>query len=467
MSSIRREKILEGFQKAFLCLMGILLLWYLYSTATFNVHYSTPAWVHIARCLTAVMAVCLGKMWKERAFRFLAAFYLFMVIRLCFPHFEGFADQGVRESLLLGLWLFTACFGLASVLKREQFAKYITTLAVIWTIGMVLFSLIGLYSAWTRQTIGTIGGGSSWGLYGARKSPRLRMVYPVNTSGSMLGISAMIAACLLLQCRKKILKAAWFAALIIILAALSLTDSRTSEVVSSLGIGGMAGITLIRYIRNKYPSQRARAFIIGLLSTVIISAFVFLLIRGFRPFFHQNVIRGGLLIRSAGAETGKPTVIQQILYRNGDISRMLFSGREKFWNAVIVYLKKNPITLLYGTSVYQPMAGPNALFGYEAAHCHNTLLQILLESGIPGLCLMGGFLVTVTARGFRLINRKQVPFAWLCLIPAIVFAAWAGEMVECFIILFRLYTPQQAIVFILMGIICTYGKKEKAAVSPG
>ena len=431
MSSIRREKILEGFQKAFLCLMGILLLWYLYSTATFNVHYSTPAWVHIARCLTAVMAVCLGKMWKERAFRFLAAFYLFMVIRLCFPHFEGFADQGVRESLLLGLWLFTACFGLASVLKRE------------------------------------IGGGSSWGLYGARKSPRLRMVYPVNTSGSMLGISAMIAACLLLQCRKKILKAAWFAALIIILAALSLTDSRTSEVVSSLGIGGMAGITLIRYIRNKYPSQRARAFIIGLLSTVIISAFVFLLIRGFRPFFHQNVIRGGLLIRSAGAETGKPTVIQQILYRNGDISRMLFSGREKFWNAVIVYLKKNPITLLYGTSVYQPMAGPNALFGYEAAHCHNTLLQILLESGIPGLCLMGGFLVTVTARGFRLINRKQVPFAWLCLIPAIVFAAWAGEMVECFIILFRLYTPQQAIVFILMGIICTYGKKEKAAVSPG
>ena len=71
------------------------------------------------------------------------------------------------------------------------------------------------------------------------------------------------------------------------------------------------------------------------------------------------------------------------------------------------------------------------------------------------------FLVFIGIRGIRLLRSSPVLPRWLYLIPILVFAVWSGELVECFIILFRATTPMQAILFVCMGIISTYGSKDR------
>ena len=89
------------------------------------------------------------------------------------------------------------------------------------------------------------------------------------------------------------------------------------------------------------------------------------------------------------------------------------------------------------------------------------MLQVTLESGIPGLLLICVFLGVLAVRGFRLLRSKNEQPKWIRLLPALVFAVFVGEMAECFIVLLRPYTPQQALVFICMGVICACGKKDR------
>ena len=65
-------------------------------------------------------------------------------------------------------------------------------------------------------------------------------------------------------------------------------------------------------------------------------------------------------------------------------------------------------------------------------------------------------------RSIRLLDPDNTVPKWLRFLPFAVFAVCAADLIECFMVLFRYYTPQQAIIFIMMGLICARGgKKEK------
>jgi len=457
--SVRMGKIREVCRGIYVFLMGILLLWYLYSIATFVNDYHTPGWVKIARCTAAVMAVWLGELWKDRGFRFLAAFWTLLFLRVGIPQYGALLwDEKVQESLLLGVWLFGACFRLPKVMKQEELKKFLLILFSIWMAGMAVYSAVGIYAAWTDSKIYTIGGTGYWNL----RDNRLNLVFYFTTAASLLCLSSMIAVGMMCCLKKIWAKILFIPPLILMLVAMSLTDSRTARILFSIGMGGMACVGLVRGLR-KAGKKEAACWTAGILGFGITAAGLVVLLGQVTPLFNTIRIRGGLIPAALAEGEGE----QVTLIASRGLSGL--TDREEIWGATLQYLKQNPKYLLTGTSIHNAMAGPNSLASIRTyTHCHNILLQTLLESGIPGLALLGGFIITTAGRGIRLICKREEKRAekkplWAILAAVIVFAMWVGEMDECLIVLLRHYTPMQALVFIGMGIVCAYGQREKSA----
>ena len=75
----------KGLKYSYIILMAVCLLWYLYSLATFNNSYRTPVWVWVTRSVAAGLAICLGRMWKDKGCLALAAFFILILVRGWFP----------------------------------------------------------------------------------------------------------------------------------------------------------------------------------------------------------------------------------------------------------------------------------------------------------------------------------------------------------------------------------------------
>ena len=446
----------EWLKKSYIVLMTVCLLWYLWSLATFSNQYRTPVWVWAVRCAAAGLAVYLGKLWKDKGFIALAVFYVLILVRVWFLNNQAsLADRSVQESLFMGIWLFFACYGLARVLNRKELERYLAVLVAIWTAGIVLYSLTGIYAAWTGLPVYTIGGRSKW--FVDNDSVRLNLIFNNNTGASLLSVSALILLCAAWTAKHRWIKAVSVPAVIVMMIAMSLTGSRTSLITFALGMSGMAGLTLFRRLLLQNHWKKGLSIAISLVCFLTLSVgTVYLSIRAFDWFYAIKLHRASLIPTALAetAEGGESVWEQQMLF-----GRTLTNGREEIWKAVFEYIKAKPLTLLYGTSIYNPVAEAGEMAGFDFTHCHGTLLQVLLESGIPGLILICIFLFVLIRRGIRLMKHDKKRPGWMVLLPVAVFAICAGETLECFIVLLRPYTPQQALVFICMGIICAYGKK--------
>ena len=165
--------------------------------------------------------------------------------------------------------------------------------------------------------------------------------------------------------------------------------------------------------------------------------------------FNQVRTRG-LLIPHALTDTGDGgTLVSNRGYTGKDI----LTNRPMIWNAAIQIIKGNPRYLLYGTSILNPMNEINASqwMVFKAAHCHCMPLMILLESGIPGVLLMGAFLVTIAVKMFRRIRDKS--YTWDKTAIAVFLSISAGELIECFTWLRSGQTAVLPFYFVALGII--------------
>ena len=244
----------------YVVLMAVCLLWYLYSLATFSNQYRTPLWVTVTRCAAAGLAIWLGKMWKDKGFLILAAYFILILARVWYPNnITRLTDRSVQETLFMGVWLFGACYGLARVLNREELKRFLIVLLFVWTAGMAVYSLIGIYSAWTERYIYTIGGKSKWFV----SDGRLNLLFYYNTGASLLCVSGLALVCSMLNTRRKWLLAAGVFALIIMLTAIALTDSRTEKISFSLGLSGMTALAALYALRQSGKTSGRAAWAIA------------------------------------------------------------------------------------------------------------------------------------------------------------------------------------------------------------
>ena len=440
----------------FIALSGSLIVGYLYTIIWGCGPYSIPILIWILRLISSVIAIHLGRLWKRKIFLLLFAFvgYQFLRTWTVDPGLI-FTEEGSTK-LLAGFWMCTACFGLGYILKGKELKRFLAISAAVWTIGMMVYSGIGLYAAWTDIVVDGPGVGAWWNQFG--HFARYELIYVPTTSGNILSLGAMIALIALLSTKNLPIKIFYLIAFLELMLMISLTISRTAEVAVSTGIGAAGGIALFNQLNKRNKRRIWLNRVVSICLAGGIAAIALVGVMKLPTLFNHLKQSGSLLMNTALAEAeegGKGIVVSRGLLNNGQIE---LSGRGYLWAGVLNYLKEHPMDLLLGRSICSPLADFGELSIYE--HCHNGLLQVFLESGLIGLSMILCLLVTVFIRAIRIIGKDQYPL-WAELIPALVAAIWVGDLAECFTYFRASQIPIGAFMFIAMGIICALGEKDK------
>ena len=423
-----------------------------------------PAWLWCIRLAATGVGLVRGKTWKDRGFLFLLAFQILILLRLALDDAGRIFEESVSESLLNLCWCFAGCWSVGRALKREEMIRFLRLLMGMWTVGIVAHSLISIYAAWTGHLIWTIGGGGYWGLAGTLDGGDyhmmmynaehivgdIRLYTPVyaTVGGGLLSVSTVLIVIAAIISRKKIAKILYALAALPVFLAMCLTDTRTGHIMTGVGIG-MILFALILFSFRKKQSRHEKtgrqpgmvlpwlAGIAALLVSIVF--FIFACSATIRLY---NQVRAwaarnpASVISSASAEeTETPAAADDgviVVSNRGYSSSDILTMRPQTWANVLRYIRRNPMTLLTGTSIFYPMNGPNAQpeTTFLAGHSHCMPLQLLLATGIPGLLLMLCFFVRTAVRAIRIVNSREMPL-WTRLLPAPIVMIIAGECVEC------------------------------------
>ena len=445
-------------------LMALLLLGYLAVIATYCDQTATgkafnfPGIVWVLRVITGVMAIYLGKLWKDKGFLLLAVYLLMKLVRVVAEGPDNVFQDSVSDAILTGFWAFSACYGMARILSKKQLKSFLNICITIWTIGMIVSSCLGIYAVWTGNNIYTIGEGAIWGI---TQENRLFLVFFPTVSGSVMSFSIMLALCSAIVGKKRKTKVFFLLSIIPMFIALCLTDSRCAQVTVSAGIASMLGIFIIRKLRDQAQQKQRNswyAWATGIaVAGVVFIASVVLCMKTISVF--NQVRADGLLIPRALAEEVQT---KAIVSNRGYTGSNVLTSRPMIWKAAIDALKNNPLYLIWGASIYNPMtlvnASPNMTF--YANHCHCMPLMILLENGIPGLLLMGTILGKMVGASFRLVltskEKREV------VIVPFILSILLGEIIECFLWLRTGTCPTMPFFFVAVGILLTTGQKHKS-----
>ena len=441
-------------------LMSSLLLGYMIVIATYKdstttgQSYNLPIYFWVLRIITAISAIFLGKLWKDKGFLILITYLLLKAVRVAADNPAFLFNQGVSEILLTGFWVFSACYGLAKVLEKDQLKKFLSINTAIWTMGMVIYSCLGIYAAWTGKYIYNMGQGSYWGI----KDQRLFLVYYVTTSGSVLSVSAVISCIGIFMAEHRLNKALFGVSMIPMLVAVSLTDSRNAQICIAIGISLSVGITLYRYCIKRNKKEKGWNV---LLRIIVVSGVVFILVviictKTISVFNHYK--KTGLLFTRAYAEVENDTEVLNRGFSGNDI----FTGRFLIWKATLQKILSDSRYLIWGSSVINPMKDvtvPNMPWLNSSSHAHCMPLMVLLENGIVGFALLSAFFIMIIHRGLQIVLKKSLKMESLVL--TLVISVAAGELVECFTWLRSGQAPTLPFFFLALGIIAAAGGQEE------
>ena len=135
-----------------------------------------------------------------------------------------------------------------------------------------------------------------------------------------------------------------------------------------------------------------------------------------------------------------------------------FSMRTEIWQSGIEYLKQNPRTLLLGNTDGQVARIPKRTLDREIYHMHNTYLELLLQTGIPGVILYAVVLVSMLWYAAKQFFCAKTP-AWRR-----VLAAAPVVMLIC--TLMEIYPSvsghaSDMMMLTLMGAVIGYGRTQE------
>ncbi len=442
-------------------LMGVLLLEFLSRMAFYSADGSTSRLAAAGQTAAAALGIWLGKSWKDRGFRLMACYIGWMALR-CFVTARAPADRAwVLDRILTLVWLAGGCYSLGRILTIKEIRHFAGTVCLLWTAGMAVSAGLGITAAWMRIRIPNFGGGA-WRIWGEAGSARLNLVYCSTVSGGMLSFSVLLALVTALQVREQWKKAFCLTAVLPMTLALCLTDSRTALLSLTAGIAaltfacGYLNLHSTGCLRSGYIARRAP---VGPLKLLLLSAgalaagaLVLLVLLNVNPLFDEvkiTLAKAGIL--PSGAVTEETTI--RMAHR-GFGSEGALTGRDRIWRAALSFFGDHPRYLLYGASAVNPMARilDQSALDFEAAHCHNILLQVLAEGGLPALLLLGGFLFCIAGKALRTF-RSGNKLLWTALLPCVLLSMLFGDMGECLLWTGFRDTPLPSAFFLLAGLL--------------
>lgn len=202
-------------------------------------------------------------------------------------------------------------------------------------------------------------------------------------------------------------------------------------------------------LHQKTSKHLWKSWALSIFIMFVVFVLVLLGIMKITPLFNQVKMKG--IIPRAYAEEVEKTALS-----SRGFGEYLLTGRAELWAKIFDHFKQNPIALLIGESKLSPL---HIVKNYKA-HCHSIYIQVLLESGIPGLLLFLVFIVYTLIHAIRAIRDSSQPL-WIRLLPAIPISLWVGDLAENFTWLRSSQCPMGAILCIAAGILCAQASGRK------
>ena len=403
-------------KQLYMLLMGVFLLEFLGRMAFYSLESRIPTFVIIGYTVTAVLGIWLGKSWKDIGFRLMSVYILWMVLR-CFISIREAPERTLAWERILSLfWAVGGCYSFGRVFSKDEIKRFLGVLCLIWTVGMVLSSCLGIAAAWMRIRIPNFSGNAFWKIWGETSSARLNLVYCATVSGGLLSVSILISLLAGIQTRQKSLKAFYFIAVLPMTLALCLTDSRTAQVSLSVGIASLFFVMIYNNMHSDRFEQRSfitnsslyrAGSIFGLFAcSVLVGSIAFLILMEVNPLFDRfKIASTSLGIFPSGAVTGDSVI--RMSNRGFHVEDVL-TGRDQIWKATYSFFRDHPRYLLYGGSIINPMARivDQSVLDFSVAHSHNTMIQILVEGGLPAVLLSAGFLLYILKKAIMLLHNR-------------------------------------------------------------
>ena len=462
---IRQNELAQvRLKQLYMLLMGVFLLEFLGRMAFYSLDDRTPVFVMIGYTVTAALGIWLGKSWKDKGFRLMSVYILWMILR-CFISFREAPERTQAWDRILSLfWAVGGCYSFGRVFSKNEIKRFLGVVCLIWTVGMVLSSCLGIAAAWMRIRIPNFSGNAFWKIWGESSSARLNLIYCATVSGGMLSISILISLLAGIQARQKSLKVFFFIAVLPMTLALCLTDSRTAQISLSVGIASLFFVMIYYHLYSGYFKQRRivsdsalfrGGSVFGLLvCSLLAGSIVFLILLNVNPLFDRLKINSTSLgILPSGAVTGDSVI--RMAHR-GLHTEDVLTGRDQIWKATYSFFMDHPRYLLYGASIVNSMARivDQSLLDFSAGHGHNIMVQILVEGGLPAFLLFAGFLLYIFRKAVMLLHDRNNP-VWMVLLPCLLLSMFIGDMGECLIWFGTKTVPMPFLIFLLAGIIAS------------
>lgn len=413
-----------------------MLLHHIWVTVHFAVPENGSLALRFPWVLLAGVSFFLGRMWKDRGWWVLMALLAVKILRVAIPMPGALSDsQSVFE---LCLYAFGICYAVGRVLSEKDRERFIDWFCGLWTAAMAVYACIGLYTVWNNAVIPNLG--TKKFFIETNRFTNVTRLWPVYhaVEGGVIA-SAGIATALVgfFRTKQRWVRVLYASAIILMVLMGIFTDSRTNLILTAMGISFPAcilcGEKIVKTGSNRKRTTALRAAVTGILF-VGLSLVLILLQQQVVPVY--NALRTGRnpIISTALAEEAEPMeMLTRQFSLEGGADKFL-TGRLTVWKTALTVMGEDPEKLLWGQSVYKVMGPINeyqAAYGLaETYHLHNTFIQTLWESGIPGLLLFAGFFGIFAWSGIRLAADSGAPL-WQRLLPLPAALCWLADMVDC------------------------------------
>lgn len=400
----------KGVTVAYIVVAVAALLHHIYVTMYHKYVLTGYTDLGIPLLIFSIITFLFGKLWKDKVTWILLAL---LAVKYARTALEG---QDVLDTTtyiyFMSIYAFFGCYGVGRAISRKYWKPFFAALCAAWTVAALVYAAIGISVAASGVPVKNFG--SEW--FTISEFHRVVFVYHPVTSGIILSISMFIALLGCFLTKQKVLRLLYIPAALVLFFAGSLTGTRTAYMLSAL----LAALLVYICLRDKLKPGEPKNLPLtagkyALLFIVFVAVAAGVAFTHFQSMNLIKVLQGRGLISAAYAEGAAaiPEVELRELRFSGSLD-YFFNGRIVLWRNALEVITANARNLFLGQSVYNPIIPVDEIRvarGLEYLHhCHNTLIQTLLENGIPGLALYLAFAFTAVFYSIRLIRRRELPF---------------------------------------------------------
>lgn len=451
MECVRNQSECRGRRIQFFCLLAVLLItlvfFLLEDRASGLAYLLVERWITLPAMIFLGISLCWEGNHRWQLYAGLAMIALFFLIQVLHLVLESEAKQIGTFVCAYGL-----CFPFAAATQDEK-----AQIGLKWMAGLFLAvgAVLTVYTA--LLLLNAVPAYLSNYLYW--DGSRLFAMGHPNICATLLMISMVFCAGLALKSRKLWAKIGLVVLMLAHFFALSLTNGRTTIILTCLLLGGIAFCV----IRGRGWKRAALA----LLATVVVMAAAFGASRAIYGWNQNRLIqlqKPATSTTEAAApqtetETDAPALVSNEYQGtlSGDLKTL--NGRTFIWRYAIDGLQENPQVKLIGTEyvdVILSRYNPLPLY-----HTHNSWLEALYRMGLPGLA--AALVITVLAVWSALVVLWRNTDLWKSCVALLTLSLLGCAMLEPYLFVADVsYFYLDFLFLMCLGYLCLWRKEKDA-----